>query len=458
MRVESHPRDLLQNRYQRLGLRGLQVRLRPASEVEPPDRPLPTIAELLLEPATIRVDTGSGQDDLKLQLNAIVHNIGTGELPRPLGPRADGELRLSAGALDLQPFYALFGGAAPPVRTWIVDFELKLTFDLEGTELVVDASSAQLEDTASPTPRSLELSSLHLTAEQRDRRVDLELTADEATATLDSRQMTSVEPSATVSMTQAADSAWNVELTPRLGGLNEGRLRGAWCPTLKRLTRFDGWLRGLDLASLLPDSGLRAAADVEISADGDRVEGRLDILPQQLMLADDRYLSDLEGAKVQIRGHLPLDLATLRIPAWRGPLTVQVDIPTGRGRWRSWSLPPNALPLAASFSGRWQGLETPRVFGESRLEFPAGRLTTQGELAMSTSPESGGRITPHADLTWAWKKIDLEPLARLLRAAGVGGSRPRDSRRWRRSRNAARNYSQRLTRGPSARRHPRGHR
>ncbi len=65
MRVDGSLRGVLDTRFDRLSLAGVKARLAPAPAVEPPERPLPVIAELIVEPAVIRVAGGAagGRED-----------------------------------------------------------------------------------------------------------------------------------------------------------------------------------------------------------------------------------------------------------------------------------------------------------------------------------------------------------------------------------------------------------
>ena len=415
--VESRVRDLLGNRYDRLTLRGLETRLKPAPAVERPDRPLPVIEELVLEPATIRVAGGPGHDDLQLRIDAVLRQISPPPAGQPgIGAQANGEARLIANRLRLQPFYDLIDAATPGVMVQVLDLDLELAFDPDGAELIVSASSArwaQDRDDSSPSAeRAIELARPSFTARRTQQRTELRLAADDATVRLGDRRVLTDGPSAEATITTKADGALRIEVVPRLTWLDEGHLEAEWDPALERLVRFDADLRGLDPEPLLSGADIEATADIELTTDADQVEYLFQILPEQIVLADDRHLSAIAGAKIRVFGHLPFDPSDLRVPVWEGPLAIDVDVPTGRGRWDSLSLPPTALPLTASFDGRWSDLETPRLTGDYRLDSAAGLLTAGGEVTVR--PDQA-----EADLTWAWAGIDLATLTRLLRDAGL---------------------------------------
>ena len=68
----------------------------------------------------------------------------------------------------------------------------------------------------------------------------------------------------------------------------------------------------------MSDAGLEASADVELRAEGDRLDYRLRLLPRELTPTADRRLTGLDGSTLSITGHLPFEPTTLRIPAWEG--------------------------------------------------------------------------------------------------------------------------------------------
>ncbi len=398
--VEGSILSVLGNRFDRLRLRGVEARLTPAPApaVAPPDRPLPSIAELILEPASIRIAAGPERDDLRLCLTAVVRDI---------GKRAHGVARLSAAKLDAGPFYALVGAtAAPRPAARLEDLEAELFFDQGGGELTAGAGSARLAAGGA----TFELSRLRLSADRLGPAATIRLAAARGAAKLGTRLATVDRPSAEATVTTAPDGTLRVGLVPRLGWLAAGRLEADWDPARERFRRLEARLRGLDLKRLWPAGGLEATVDIELRGADDRLDYSLEIAPRRLLMAESRELRDLRGSTVRLAGSLPFEpLATLRPPVWDGPLEATIALPRGRGRWDSLHLPPAALPLEASFNGRWLGGEALLFSGSYRLENPAaGRLAADGEVALS-----GGEM--NADLTWSWTGIDLESLAGLFR-------------------------------------------
>ena len=365
--VDAPLRGLLENRFDRLRLRGLAVRLAPAPAATPPERPWPKIGEIVLEPAAIRIAAGVGRDDLHLCLEAVARDVG--------GRAQHGEIRLSTPAIELAPLRALTGTAKPgPAGAQVEDLTVRLTFDGNGVEL--DAGTRRVTFDA-PGGRSM---------------------AVEA-------------PSLKATMTEA-DGALRVELVPRIAWLDEGRLEADWDPAIESLRGFEARLRGVDLRRLLPNAGL-AAADATLRRVDDRLDVHLDLVPADLILGDEREFRAIEGSTIQVSGSTPFEpVARFQLPPG-GPLAVTVEIAGGRGRWDSLTLPPAALPLSASFEGRWSAGEALTVGGGYRLESPAvGRLAGGGEATLAADEAS-------ADVTWRWTDVDLERLARLLRAAGL---------------------------------------
>ncbi len=430
--VEGSLGGLLDRRYERLWLRGLEARLAPAPAAEPRDRPLPVIGELVLEPATIRIAAGPGSDDLLLCVTAVFRDVGTVDgqgRPPPYG-FGTGEARLSAPVLDLQPLVALTGTPAPAIVARVEDLEAELSFDAGGAELGARASSARLEPSAGARPASngpFELAEPRFSAVHTGPVTEMRLAGSRAAIIIDGQRLRVDQPSAEATVTASASGELHLELTPTLPWLAGGRLEADWDPAAERWRSIEARLRGLDLERLLPGAGLEATAGARLRAAGERLDYRLEILPRRLALAGDRLLTGIEGATVEVTGSLPFEPSELRVPDWGdplagGPLAASIEIPAGRGRWGSLSLPPAVFPLAASFDGRWLGGETQTLAGHGELVSPAGRLTADGDLDVHVlAPASGtaGRAYgTDADLAWAWTGIDLEQLLRLARLTG----------------------------------------
>jgi hypothetical protein len=398
--VEGSLRGMLQNRFDRLRLRGLVVRLAPAPAVTPPDQPLPEIGEVVLEPASIRVAAGADREDLQLCLEAVVRDV---------GGRAHGELRLSAPALELAPLQALTGTAEPPaVDARVEELTVRLAFDGDDGELDAGARQATLEAGGG----RLEVSRPHLAAVTAGPVTVVRFGGERATAAAGDRPASVEAPSAEATIIES-DGLLRVELVPWFAWLGDGRLVADWDPVLEVFSSLEARLRGIDVQRLLPDAGLAATADATLRRAGDRLEVRLDLVPADLVLAGDRELRAMAGSTVHVSASVPFEpVARFQMPTG-GTLDVAIDLATGRGRWGSLSLPPAALPLSAGFEGRWQSGETLAVDGSYRLESPAaGRLAADGEVTVADGAAS-------ADVAWSWAGVDLERLIGLLRAAGL---------------------------------------
>ncbi len=443
--VEGSIFGMLDNRFDRLTLRGADVHLAPAPApapaTEPPGRP-PVIGELILEPASIRLAGGEqtehgaggeqtehgaggeqtehgaggpGREDLVLCVEAVVRDVGPTEgLNRKVEGSAPtfgaAEVRLSAPELDLQPLYALASTTPPELEARATNVVAELITGPGGDRLTASAERASL----AAGGRHLELQQLDLLADRFGPVTSIHLGAAGAAAQLAGRLATLAQPSAEATITTAEDGAWRVEIVPRLTWLADGHLAADWDPARERLLGFEARLRGLEVERLLPDSGLAATAGAVLRAAGDRLDYRLEMVVAELALGGDRELTGIEGSTFHATGSLPFEpLAALRPPVWDGPVEATIEAPTGRGRWGALRLPPAAFPLAASFNGRWLGDQGHRLSGEYRLDSAAaGRLAASGEVAVHGSEAS-------AELTWAWTGIDLERLLRLLREAGL---------------------------------------
>ncbi len=415
--IEGSIRGVLNNRFERLRLRGVEARLAPAPAVTIPDRPPPTIGELILEPATIRIATAPGRDDLRLCLTATIRDI---------GKRTHGSVRLSAANLSLRPFFALAGTAtAPRLEARLEDLRAELFFDADSSELTAGAESALIADRGA----TIELSRPSLDIERFSSVAALRLGAGQATAKLGARPVTVDRPSAEAMVIMAPDGTLRVGLVPQLGRLAAGHLEADWDPAAERLRRLEARLHGIEVDQLWPDSGLEAAVDVELHSAGDRLSYRLEIAPRRVTVAPDRQLRGLRGSTISIAGSLPFEpLAGLEAPIWDGPLAATIAIPQGQAQWSSLVLPPAALPLEGSFQGHWLDGETRRLSGSYRLESPAaGHLAADGEIAVQGNAVQGNAVQGNAvqgnqvsaDLTWSWTGINLESLAGLLRHGGL---------------------------------------
>ncbi len=463
LEIEGSLAGMLDNRFDRLRLRGLDVRLAPAPAPELPDRPLPQIGELILEPASIRLAggepteqgaggepteygvIGSGHDDLLLCLEATVRDLpapgaapeaATLETPpgRKTGPKVSGfgTVRLSAAELDLRSLYALVS-AAPPVEARFSDLVAELAFDAGGVRLRARAESSSLANGGGRLVLEQPRLSADRSADRFGPVTSIHAGAASATAEIDGRLATAAQPSAEATVTTTPGGVQHVELVPHLPWLADGRLAADWHPAGERFLGFEARLRGLDVKPLLPDLGLEATAAAWLRAGGDRLDYRLEMTPAELAMGDNLELTGIGGSTVRVTGSLPFEsLAALKAlvrdgppagePLAGEPLAAMIEIPAGDGRWGALTLPPAAFPLAASFDGRWlgasccAGARRPRghsFSGDYRLASPAaGRLSAGGEVAVQDGDAS-------ADLSWAWTGIDLEPLIQLLRRTGL---------------------------------------
>ncbi len=414
--VEGSLRGVVDNRFDRLRFRGASARLAPAPAVEPPDRPLPAIGELILEPASIRLAAGPGRDDLLICLEAGINDVGGKAEDSAAAAFGAGEVRMSAAELDLEPLYALASATPPELEADVTELALELTFDAAGERLTASASRARVGE-------RLELEQPRFSAERFGGVTVMRLDGGRALAKLDGRLATFDQPSARAAITAAADGTLHFELVPRLAGLDDGRLEADWDPTLERVRSFEARFQGLDLGGLVPLTGLEATAGAELRAAGDRLDYRLEIVTADRATIGDLELTGIDGSRLRVTGSLPFaPLAELRAPVWDGPLRALIEIPAGRGRWRTLTLPPAVFPLAARFTGHWlgdaccAGARVPRAHsfsGSYRLDSTAaGRLAADGEIGVEGDEVSAG-------LTWAWTGVELARLVRLLRDSGL---------------------------------------
>ncbi len=397
--VEGSLQGILDSRFERLALRGAEARLAPAPRVEPPDRPLPVIGELILEPASIRVATGG--DDLRLCVEAVLWDVGAD---------AGGQARLSAPELELAAIYALIDPAAPPpVAGRLREVAAELSFDAAASRFDARAASARLAFAGG----GLDLAEPRWSAEGQGAVSEYRLVASHLDLNLDERRLAAAGPSAAGTVVAGDDGRLDLELETRLPGVAAGELQGLWDPRAERLRRLEARVHGLDLQSLWPAAGLEATAAAVLRGAGDRLEYQVEIALARFAPAPGRELRPAAGSRLRIAGVAPFEpLARLRVPVWDGPVTATISLPGASGRWDDLRLPAALLPLTASADGRWQGGETPRFTGSSRLDSAAGRLAAEGAVAL-------GKGTASADLTWRWTGLDLERLAGLLRDAGL---------------------------------------
>ncbi len=401
LEVEAALGDVRSNRFRRLRLSGVEARLVPAPAVDVPDRPLPRIGELVLEPATVAVATQAG-DDPRLIVEATAFDVG-GSLR--------GRARLRSPDLELAPWLAVLAPAATVPAAGRLE-ALDAALRLGSADRTATVSAARLR--LSRGDRVLELTGPRLEAELEGP-ASFVVAAERADLTLAGETASADAPRLVATVTPPAGEAgpWRFDLRPQLAWLESGTVEGDWHPRERRLGRLDARLEGLDLARLLPGAGLEATADLELHTAGGRLDWSASITPRRLRLDGDRELVAGRGSKLKASGSLPFGpLAALEAPVWDGPITATLALPAARARWDGRRLPPALLPLEARFEGRWQGLEPLRLAGAARLETAgAGRIETAGELQLGTA---GAR----ADLTWTWSGARLGRLAALLRDEG----------------------------------------
>ena len=227
--VEGSLRGVLDNRFDRLRLRGLDVHLTPARAPPRPDRPLPRIGELILEPASIRLEHGAGSDDLVLCLEAIARNVGVTASPLGAGPQAPGfeaEVAVSAVELDLRPVYALLSAAPQEIEARVTDLVVELATDPGGTHLTASAERATLARRGG----RLELRQPSVTASQLGPVISIDAGSASATVRLDGRHTTVAQPSAEVTVMETAGDGLRIGLVPRIAGLAGGHLEADWDP------------------------------------------------------------------------------------------------------------------------------------------------------------------------------------------------------------------------------------
>ncbi len=415
--VEGPLRGIAGNRFDRLVLRGVHARLAPAAHVAPPDRPLPMIGELILEPASIRVAAAGrdavggdavggdavggdavGGDDLQLCGEAVVWDVGAG---------AGGQARLSAASLDLAPIHALLDPATrSPASGEPRGFVAELRFDAAGSHLDLRAAGA----TPARGGAGVALTDLRWRLDASGPWTGHRLAGERATFTVDDRRIEVDRPSTEGTLALDDGGRLHLDLAARLGGLATGRLRADYDPAAERLRGLEARLHGLDVQTLWPDSRLEGTAGAVLTGTGDQLEVAVEIHPTRFALAPDLELWPAAGSIVRIAGTSSFEpLANLRTPVWDGPVTGSIHLPGGQGRWAALRWPAALFPLTGSFEGRG---EARRFTGSARLDGGAGRLLADGEVAFL----GGGA---DADLTWKWAGLDLERITSLLRAAGA---------------------------------------
>ena len=425
--IESTLRDVLENRFARLVLRGVEARLAPAPRVEPPEEPLPVIGELILEPAVVRIATEPGEPDLELAAEARIHGIGTG---------AHGEVRLSSPDLTLAPFFRLVDpSATPTLEGHLADFEAVLRLGDRprlrgqsprpvGMGQEVEPKAPVLGAVAPVEPElSVRLSRASLTfgggsvaldeprlhALVQEASIALELDAARVEPAPGLAPLDGLRIEATISPLE--DGVLRIELRPDFAWFEDATLEADWEVAGQRLLRIEGSFRGLDLARLLPGSGVDATADADFHSAGERLHYSADLAPRRLALAADRFLSAGEGSTVHVQGSLPFArLRGLQLPAWSGPVEARIRLPSGQGRWDDRQVPAALFPVTASFEGRLHQADIVRFRGAARFDSAAGSLAADGEIAFADAANQ---------LSWNWSGGELDRLVDLLRRAGL---------------------------------------
>ena len=403
--IDGSLSGMLSNRIDQLRLRGAEARLTPAPPTKVPDRPLPTIETLILEPATIRIATGPGTADLELCLEAVARDVGA---------RVHGEAWLSAAELAQRPIHALASANEPPIEIQATGLVAHLVFGPDNDRLSARVESVSLAAKGG----QLVLEQARFIADRFGPVTMMRVDGTAATAELGSQFATAAQPSAEAIVTATSDGTLRVEVVPQLAWLANARLQAEWDPALERARSLEASLRGLDVKGLLaslgktPEQSVSARgqllADAELRTVGDRLDYRLEIAPANLTVGSAAELGKIEAS---LTGNLPFaPLAKLQTPVWAGPLQATVRIAEGRGRWGTLALPAAIFPLKMGFTGRWLAGPTLDFAGKSEFEsFGAGRLTADGKIAIQSSGKPG------VDLAWTWDDIDLEQVVRWLR-------------------------------------------
>ena len=403
LEVEGALRGMLDTRFDRMRLVGVEARLAPAPAVEPPDKPLPIISELIVEPMKIRIAGGAdgGGGDALVTVESVLTGV---------GESFAGDVRISTPELLPEALLALGGSASPPPWTGeLKDLEATLQVESAGQKIVARAAhgSISLDDLtmASSQPQwNVDLG--------KDS-VDLSWRAATAVATHPGGTAAVDRPSLDVVATRAASGWWKVEADPRLPWFASGRAVADWDPAARRLLRFAAHFEELDLERLLPDIGLTATADVELTSQGDQLVYTVDVAPVSLRGSSGHELVTSTGAKIRVAGSVPWEpLATLQTLVWVGPVRVDLDLPTAEGSWGSIEVPPSLFPLQARFDGNWQRLESLRADGDLQIQTGlVGQVQVDGEVVLASGE-------PSAELSWNWSGISLERSVELLREMG----------------------------------------
>lgn len=403
VRTRGPLRDLLDTRVDRLTLVGLAARLVPAPAVEIPQRPPPIIAELILEPAEIRIAGGAadGLGDAVLAVEAVLTGLGT---------RSAGEVRLTARELAPAALFALRGAAPDPDVTGVVR-GLATTLDFEPGEMRLEADA---ESSSLRWPDlEVELDALRSVSSWTGSTASWEWRATAARGRHAAGVVEVEEPGFVASGEKLSDGVWRLELEPRLPSLVTGTASGRWETAAGRLAGFEAALEGIDLQRWLPDAGVVATAAAVLRADGDRLTYEVDLRPLRVELATERRLSFADGSRLRLAGELPWSVEALRPAGWEGPLTVVTELPGVRGRWDSWTAPATLFPLKARFDGDWQGLGPWAANGALAVTpGSVGRFETAGELRADGAQ-------PSAELSWTVSGSSLERWAEVLRQAGL---------------------------------------
>ena len=394
---------LRESRFARWQLRGVSVHLAPATWTAPPPRPWPTIGELIVEPAAIRVAAAPGGAAEARGIVAAKLSV--------VAQRLAGEVRLDAEALPTAPIIALAAPASPPPMAGRLE-ELEATLHLAAESPILEARASRFS--ASRQRARLDLAEPRLRVEIGDPSTAIALRATSARLDLAGRPFLVDAPRLEATVEARDEGHVRIELRPHLAGLAAAQLSGDWDPQARRLRRLAGRLTGVDLGRLLPDSGLEATADVELEGSGESLDYAVEIDPVRIQATPERTFVAPAGSTLRLAGSLPFaPLATLQAPTWEGPIEIAVDLPAGPGSWGGVPLPPSLLPSALRTEGRLQAAGGWRWSGESRLVTASG-----GHLEVTGGLSRTGDAT-HADLRWTWRDARLESLAELGRQAGL---------------------------------------
>ncbi len=422
--LEGPLREIAKSRFRQVRIVGMQIDLTPAPALEVPERPLPIIDELVIEPTILQITPADRSEAAaQLSLEATIYDVGT---------RAYGTLNAVSPSLLVGPLLMLASPTgAVPIVGQLEDLQLDLQFDHATSRVDMSTSRTTLARKSTTTDRGptgqnvalAEFSELRFNVTSEATIITAELAATELSLTLAGEVATIEHPRVGGSLTQAPDGLFHFEAIPQIAGLRSGRINADWDPASQRLTDLGAEIDGLDLTRWLPGSGLDGDLDARLQKVDDQATVRVTVSPRRWQLTPERSLLFDDGAILQIDSRLAFQpIAALQVPELAGPIEARLDLPAGSGQWDAWTIPEPAFPLTAKVRGTWQ-LGNPGEFdpsnqdgrfeGEVNLDSRGlGQLSSQGDLWMDE-----GKTT--ADLDWRWKTPHLAKAITTLTLAGL---------------------------------------